>query len=101
VDTLLHQSQSQRQQQVLAPQLRQSLEILLAPLQDLQALISREMELNPTLEVLEREQERVEVESERSNELDDVSEKEFEEEYEVLARLDDDNRESFHRGEII
>ncbi len=81
--------------------MRQSLEILLAPLQDLQALVSKEMELNPTLEVVEPAQERVEIESETSQELEDVSEREFEEEYEVLARLDEDNRESFQRGEIL
>jgi len=81
--------------------MRQSLEILLAPLQDLQTLVAREMELNPTLEVVEPAQERIEIESETSRELEDVSEKEFEEEYEVLARLDEDNRESFQRGEIL
>lgn len=101
MDTFLHQTQTQRQQQVLAPQLRQSLEILLAPVQDLQTLIAREVELNPTLDVVEPERERVEVEPERSEEFDDVSEREFDEEYEMLARLDEDNRESFKRNEIL
>ena len=53
LDTFLYQSQVQRQQQVLAPQLRQSLEILQAPMLELQALVTRELELNPTLELLE------------------------------------------------
>ncbi|WFB37244.1 RNA polymerase factor sigma-54 [Kiritimatiellota bacterium B12222] len=101
MDAYLHQNQSQRQQQVLAPQMRQSLEILQAPLQDLQQLIARELELNPTLEILEPDHERVEIESESSQELDDVSEREFDEEYEVLARLDDASRESFENNEII
>lgn len=101
MDAHLHQSQTQRQQQVLAPQLRQSLEILQAPMQELQILIRRELELNPTLEVVEPEMERVEVESDRSKELDDVSEREFDEEYEVLARLDEDSRESFRRNEVL
>ena len=101
MDAYLHQSQSQRQQQVLAPQLRQSLEILQAPLQDLQALIAKELELNPTLDVVEPEHEHVEIESETSHELDDVSEKEFDEEYEMLARLDEDSRDSFKHNEII
>lgn len=81
--------------------MRQSLEILQAPLQELQQLIAHELELNPTLEILEPEHERVEVESESSHELDDVSEKEFDEEYEMLARLDEDSRESFQHNEII
>ena len=101
MDTFLHQTQTQRQQQVLAPQLRQSLEILLAPVQDLQTLIAREVELNPTLDVVEPEKERVEVEAERSEEFDDVNDREFEEEYEMLARLDEDNRESFKRNEVL
>jgi RNA polymerase sigma-54 factor len=101
VDTFLHQTQTQRQQQVLAPQLRQGLEILLAPMQDLQALITREIELNPTLDVIEPEMERVEIEPESTQEFDDVSEREFDEEYEMLARLDDDNRDSFKRNEVL
>jgi RNA polymerase sigma-54 factor len=101
MDTFLHQSQTQRQSQVLAPQLRQSLEILQAPLQDLQALIAKELELNPTLDIVEPEHEHVEIESETSHELDDVSEREFDEEYEMLARLDDDSRDSFKHNEII
>jgi RNA polymerase sigma-54 factor len=101
MDAYLHQSQTQRQQQVLAPQLRQSLEILQAPLQDLQALIAKELELNPTLDLVEPDHEHVEVESETSHELDDVSEREFDEEYEMLARMDEDSRESFKHNEII
>ncbi len=46
----LNQSQTLRQEQVLAPQQIQSLEVLLAPLQELQAKISAEMVENPTLE---------------------------------------------------
>lgn len=81
--------------------MRQSLEILQAPLQELQQLIAHELELNPTIEIIEPEHERVEVESDSSHELDDVSEREFDEEYEMLARLDEDSRESFQRNEII
>jgi RNA polymerase sigma-54 factor len=46
----LHQNQELRQEQVLAPQQIQSLEILLAPLLELQTKISQELEANPTLE---------------------------------------------------
>jgi len=101
VDAYLHQSQSQRQQQVLAPQMRQSLEILQAPLQELQQLIAHELELNPTIEIEEPEHERVEIESESNQEFDDVSEREFDEEYEILARMDEDSRESFQQNEIL
>jgi len=46
----LFQSQTLRQEQILAPQQIQSLEILLAPLLELQAKINLELETNPTLE---------------------------------------------------
>ncbi len=72
--------------------MRQSLEILQAPLQELQQLIAHELELNPTIEIVEPEHELVEIESESAQELDDVSEREFDEEYEMLARLDEDSR---------
>ncbi len=47
----LQLSQQQRQEQILAPQQIQSLEILLAPLLELQMKISAEMVENPVLEV--------------------------------------------------
>jgi RNA polymerase sigma-54 factor len=43
-------SQQQRQIMILAPQLRQSLEMLQLPLIELRALIQHEMEQNPTIE---------------------------------------------------
>jgi RNA polymerase sigma-54 factor len=46
----LHQSQSLKQEQILAPQQIQSLEILLASVQELQVKISEELAENPTLE---------------------------------------------------
>jgi RNA polymerase sigma-54 factor len=81
--------------------MRQSLEILQAPMQELQALIARELELNPTLEISDPDHEQVEIEPDSSQEFGDVSEREFEEEYEMLARLDDDSRASFHHNEVI
>lgn len=81
--------------------MRQSLEILQAPLQELQQLIAHELELNPTIEIVEPDHERVEIESESAQEFDDVSEREFDEEYEMLARLDEDSRDSFQHNEII
>ena len=46
----LFQSQSQRQEQIMAPQQIQSLEVLLASIQELQTKISEELAENPTLE---------------------------------------------------
>ena len=43
-------SQQQRQMMVLAPQLRQSLEMLQLPMLELRAMIQQEMESNPTIE---------------------------------------------------
>jgi len=50
VEQGLNQTQSLRQEQILAPQQIQSLEVLLAPVQELQAKISAEIAENPTLE---------------------------------------------------
>ena len=49
----LTQSQSQRQLQTLAPQMRQGLDLLQAPAQSLRALIRKEAEANPLLDVEE------------------------------------------------
>ncbi len=46
-------TQEQRLQMILAPQLRQSLELLQAPILELQHLIRVEAEQNPTLEVID------------------------------------------------
>lgn len=86
---------------MLAPQLRQSLEILQAPILDLRALISKELETNPTLDLIEPDHERLEVEPEREESFEDVSDREFEEEFELLARLDDESRESFRHNEVL
>jgi RNA polymerase sigma-54 factor len=101
LDAYLSQSQVQRQSQVLAPQLRQSLEILQAPVQELQALITKELELNPTLDLVEPIREHVEVEPGRDESYEDISDREFEEEFQLLAQLDDANRDHFFRNEVI
>ncbi len=49
-DQYLSQVQQQRQTMVLAPQLRQSLELLQVPVLELRSLVQQEMERNPTLE---------------------------------------------------
>jgi RNA polymerase sigma-54 factor len=87
-------SQQQRLQMVLAPQLRQSLEMLQLPILELRTMIQQELEQNPTIEEVPIEGEQIEIEpgngvQEASEELD------FEKEYEVLARLDEEWRDYF------
>ncbi len=86
-------SQSQHLQMVLAPQLRQSLEMLQLPMMELRALVQQELEQNPTIEETPTRMEHIEVDSgtapEEKHELD------FKDEYEVLARLDSEWRDYF------
>lgn len=115
----LGMSQQMRQQMVLAPQLRQSLEMLQLPVLELRAMIQQEMERNPVLDDLrtndlsiegERDAQTMEdrrpepefgehgpeqpdygpeAEGERSEEMD------FDREFEALAQLDDEWRDYF------
>ena len=74
-DASLHQSLSQ--QQTLAPQMRQSLEILQANTLELSQLLSQAMELNPTLEdITESESfdEIIDAEAQDPNDFDDWQE---------------------------
>src|SRR5450631_169027 len=87
----MHQSQNLSLQQVLAPQLQQSLLILQAPLLELRNLVQQEMETNPVLEELATE-----PDSEGPEEAKDettASDKEFKEEFDQLAKLDDEWRD--------
>jgi len=80
----IHQFQNLSMQQVLAPQLQQSLQILQAPALELRNIVQQELQTNPLLE-----EEIGTVESEdRSN--DDT---EFQEEFERLAKLDEEWRD--------
>lgn len=87
-------SQSQRLQMVLAPQLRQSLEMLQVPIMELRAMIQKEIEQNPTLEELAPEGPTLEIET-APGEATDNSEMDFDKEFEVLAKLDDEWRDYF------
>ena len=87
--------QSQRLQMVLAPQLRQSLEMLQVPVLELRAMIQDELEQNPTLEVLDPEGPTLEIEKNPGDEDADPSEMDFDKEFEVLAKLDDEWRDYF------
>ena len=78
------QTQTLSQQQVLAPQLQQSLLILQAPVLELRNLIQQEIQTNPTLE---------EDASEPPSEERQGETAEFKEEFEQLARLDEEWRD--------
>ena len=71
-------------QQVLAPHLFQSLEILQMPLLDLQQMIKQELSENPTLEAT-AEQADAQIEIEQGTK--DVDSEEFDNEFEKLAAL--------------
>ena len=80
----LSQTQTLSQQQVLAPQLQQSLQILQAPMLELRNLIQQEIESNPTLE-LEQTEPTIEDKQREAEE--------FDAEFERLAKLDEEWRD--------
>jgi RNA polymerase sigma-54 factor len=80
----LTQTQTLSQQQVLAPQLQQSLQILQAPMLELRNLIQQELQANPTLE---------EELTEPTIEDKQAEHDEFQEEFDRLAKLDEEWRD--------
>ncbi len=80
----LSQTQSLNQSQVLAPQLQQSLQILQAPMLELRNLIQQELCTNPTLE---------EDQMEPTIEDKKQEHEEFQEEFDRLAKLDEEWRD--------
>ncbi len=77
--------------------MRQSLELLQAPILELRALVQQEMEQNPTLEEQTQDTEQIEVEpSTEAPSSDDAS---FDEEFEQLAHMDDEWREYFKQNQ--
>ena len=94
----LAQTQQQRQMMVLAPQLRQSLELLQVPILELRTLVQQEIQQNPTLEEKPPQNEQVEVEP-NLIERGDAKDIDFKEEFKVLARLDDEWREYFQQSQ--
>ena len=90
--------QSQRLQMVMAPQLRQSLEMLQVPVMELRAMIQTELEQNPTLEELAPDGPTLEVETSPGEEPTDSSEMDFDKEFEVMAKLDDEWRDYFFQN---
>src|ERR1700720_1720447 len=85
----MHQSQNLSLQQVLAPQLQQSLLILQAPLLELRNLVQQEMETNPVLEELATEPNADGSEEPPTSSADE----EFKAEFDQLAKLDDEWRD--------
>jgi RNA polymerase sigma-54 factor len=84
----MHQSQNFALQQVLAPQLQQSLLILQTPLLELRNLVQQEMETNPVLEELSTE-----LSPEERNGAESSADDNFKEEFEKLATLDEEWRD--------
>jgi RNA polymerase sigma-54 factor len=84
----MHQTQNLSLQQVLAPQLQQSLLILQAPLLELRNLVQQEMETNPVLEEL-ADPPNADAPAESETPADDN----FKEEFDRLAKLDEEWRD--------
>src|SRR3954468_15697680 len=89
----MHQSQNLSLQQVLAPQLQQSLLILQAPLLELRNLVQQEMETNPVLEELANETEEQQQQPKTEEKKSTTSDEEFKAEFDQLAKLDDEWRD--------
>ncbi len=89
--------QSQRLQMILAPQLRQSLEMLQLPVMELRAMIQQELEQNPTIEEVPIANENVEIEP-ATGETEDARQMDFDQEFEALAKLDEEWREYFFQN---
>jgi RNA polymerase sigma-54 factor len=83
----MHQSQNLALQQILAPQLQQSLLILQTPLLELRNLVQQEMETNPVLEEMPDEP--------RVDEPDSAepADNNFKDEFEKLVSLDEEWRD--------
>lgn len=83
---------------VLAPQLRQSLELLQVPMLELRTLVRQEMEQNPTLEEQPQEEiEQIEIEPTADKTAEEDSG--IKDEFEKLARLDEEWRDYFNQNQ--
>ena len=80
----MEQSQTLSLHQTLAPQLQQSLHVLQVPMLELRNIVHQELETNPTLEEDSMDTSLEELEKERDQ---------FEEEFEQLAKLDEEWRD--------
>src|SRR5437764_8144491 len=84
----MQQTQSLALQQVLAPQLQQSLLILQTPLLELRNLVRQEIETNPVLEELPAQ-----AATDTAAEREPMTDNNFKEEFEKLASLDEEWRD--------
>src|SRR5881296_4650062 len=84
----MQQTQNLALQQVLSPQLQQSLLILQTPLLELRNLVQQEMETNPVLEELPEE-----PGVDERNEVEPSADDNFKNEFEKLASLDEEWRD--------
>src|SRR3989454_8966174 len=84
----MQQTQSLALQQVLSPQLQQSLLILQTPLLELRNLVQQEMETNPVLEELPEE-----ARTGERDEADGSADDNFDNEFQKLASLDEEWRD--------
>src|SRR5205809_3211013 len=84
----MQQTQSLALQQVLAPQLQQSLLILQTPLLELRNLVQQEMETNPVLEELPDESS-----ADERDGTEPAADNNFEDEFEQLVSLDEEWRD--------
>ena len=90
-------SQSQQLQMILAPQLRQSLEMLQLPILELRTMIQQEFEQNPTIEEKTLESEPIEIEP-GDGKTEVAEEMEFDKEFEALSKLDEEWRDYFFQN---
>src|SRR5579862_8185504 len=106
----LHQVQRLSLQQILAPQLQQSLHLLQVPTLELRSLVQEELQQNPLLEEIPKDEPQVEIESRDGETVRETDEKstvtneerqEFKEEFEVLSKLDDEWREYFSQTNTV
>jgi RNA polymerase sigma-54 factor len=84
----MQQTQSLALQQVLSPQLQQSLLILQTPLLELRNLVQQEMETNPVLEELPEESQ-----ADEPGEAEPSADDNFDNEFQKLASLDEEWRD--------
>src|SRR6266516_4860145 len=84
----MQQTQSLALQQVLSPQLQQSLLILQTPLLELRNLVQQEMETNPVLEELPDE-----LGADERSEAEPSADDNFKKEFQKLASLDEEWRD--------
>lgn len=87
------QSQSLLQQQSIAPQMQQSLQLLQTPTLELRQLVQQELVVNPTLE---EESTDISLEDAGSNSEDD----EFDREFAELSQLDEEWREYMAQSRV-